>query len=77
MIKNSGIWATPIESLIRNSGDCEDFAIAKYFTLLAMDVPEDQLKITFVKLNNQLGHMVFILLPLRFFRSAYFRQYAG
>lgn len=51
-------WATPIESLIRNAGDCEDFSIAKYFTLLAMDVPEEQLKITYVKLDNQQGHMV-------------------
>ena len=55
-------WATPIESLIRNSGDCEDFAIAKYFTLLAMDIPEEQLKITFVRVNNQLGHMVLLAL---------------
>jgi len=56
-------WATPLESLIRNSGDCEDFAIAKYFTLLAMDVPEEQLKITFVRINNQLGHMVLFYYP--------------
>lgn len=56
-------WATPLESLIRNSGDCEDFAIAKYFTLLAMDVPEHQLKITFVRINNQLGHMVLFYYP--------------
>ena len=56
-------WATPIESLIRNSGDCEDFAIAKYFTLLAMDIPEEQLKITFVRVNNQLGHMVLFYYP--------------
>src|SRR5690606_33034680 len=26
-------WATPIESLSRRAGDCEDFAIAKYVTL--------------------------------------------
>ena len=56
-------WATPIESLIRNAGDCEDFSIAKYFTLLAMDVPEEQLKITYVKLNNHQGHMVLFYYP--------------
>jgi len=26
-------WATPIEFLSTNGGDCEDFSIAKYFTL--------------------------------------------
>ncbi|MCU7836318.1 MAG: transglutaminase-like cysteine peptidase [gamma proteobacterium symbiont of Taylorina sp.] len=56
-------WATPIESMIRNAGDCEDFSIAKYFTLLAMDIPEEQLKITYVRLNNHQGHMVLIYYP--------------
>jgi len=26
-------WATPMETLTSNGGDCEDLAIAKYFTL--------------------------------------------
>ena len=56
-------WATPIESLIKNAGDCEDFSIAKYYTLLAMDIPEEQLKITYVKLDNQQGHMVLFYYP--------------
>ncbi len=56
-------WATPIESLIKNSGDCEDFSIAKYFTLLAMDIPEEQLRITYVILDNQQGHMVLFYYP--------------
>ncbi len=56
-------WATPIESLIKNSGDCEDFSIAKYFTLLAMDIPEEQLRITYVILNNNQGHMVLFFYP--------------
>ncbi|MFK5894744.1 MAG: transglutaminase-like cysteine peptidase [Pseudomonadota bacterium] len=43
-------WATPIESLIRNAGDCEDFSIAKYFTLLELGVPVNQLKISYVKI---------------------------
>lgn len=29
-------WATPFEMLGSGGGDCEDFAIGKYFTLLAM-----------------------------------------
>ena len=56
-------WATPIESLIKNAGDCEDFSIAKYYTLLAMDIPEEQLKITYVKLDNHQGHMVLFFYP--------------
>lgn len=52
-------WATPIESLIRNAGDCEDFSIAKYFTLRALKVPTDSLKITYVKiLQTGESHMV-------------------
>ena len=31
-------WATPAELLASNGGDCEDYAIAKYFTLVAMHV---------------------------------------
>ena len=32
-------WATPIEMLATSGGDCEDFAISKYFTLLQLGVP--------------------------------------
>jgi predicted transglutaminase-like cysteine proteinase len=51
-------WATPIESLIRNAGDCEDFSIAKYFTLMAMDIPYERLKISYVRLQDGQHHMV-------------------
>jgi predicted transglutaminase-like cysteine proteinase len=52
-------WATPIESLLRNAGDCEDFSIAKYFTLKALGVPNNALKITYVTIiNNNQSHMV-------------------
>lgn len=44
-------WATPVETLASGGGDCEDFAIGKYFTLLALKVPMDGLKITYVKAN--------------------------
>jgi predicted transglutaminase-like cysteine proteinase len=43
-------WATPIESLIRNAGDCEDYSIAKYFTLLELGVDVKKLKISYVKI---------------------------
>lgn len=45
-------WATPSEMLVTNGGDCEDFSIAKYFTLLMLGVSMDKLKITYVKARN-------------------------
>lgn len=46
-------WATPIEMLASNGGDCEDFSIAKYFTLLNLGIPIEKLKITYVKTRSQ------------------------
>jgi len=52
-------WATPVELLSTNGGDCEDFSIAKYFTLLELGVPEERLRITYVKaLELNQAHMV-------------------
>ena len=52
-------WATPLELLCKGAGDCEDFAIAKYFTLLEVGVEESKLRITYVKaLKLNLPHMV-------------------
>ncbi|MBU2872368.1 transglutaminase-like cysteine peptidase [Colwellia sp. E2M01] len=45
----SNYWATPLEFLGANAGDCEDFAIAKYFTLLELGVPDEKMRITMVK----------------------------
>ena len=52
-------WATPIEFLCKGAGDCEDFAIAKYFTLKAMGISDEKLRITYVKsLQYNIHHMV-------------------
>lgn len=52
-------WATPVEILYRGAGDCEDFAIAKYFTLLEMGIADDKLRITYVNaLELNQAHMV-------------------
>jgi predicted transglutaminase-like cysteine proteinase len=52
-------WATPVEFLASHGGDCEDFSIAKYFTLQAMGVPEEKLNLTYVKaLQYNVHHMV-------------------
>lgn len=52
-------WATPIQSLIKGAGDCEDYAIAKYFSLRRLGIPADKLRITYVKaLRQNRAHMV-------------------
>jgi predicted transglutaminase-like cysteine proteinase len=52
-------WATPIEFLGTNGGDCEDFSIAKYFTLRHLGVPEARLRMVYVKaLKLNQAHMV-------------------
>lgn len=52
-------WATPIEFLGTDAGDCEDFVIAKYFTLKALGVPEEKLYLTYVKaVRLKQAHMV-------------------
>lgn len=42
-------WATPLETLGRGRGDCEDFAIAKYVSLRSLGVPFDKLRLTYVR----------------------------
>ena len=52
-------WATPLEFLQTNGGDCEDFAIAKYLTLRELGVPAERLRITYVNaLTLNQAHMV-------------------
>lgn len=43
-------WATPGELIACGAGDCEDSAIAKYFTLVESGVDEDCLKIVCARL---------------------------
>ncbi|MDI6743526.1 MAG: transglutaminase-like cysteine peptidase, partial [Smithella sp.] len=54
-------WATPIEFLSRGAGDCEDYAIAKYFSLKMMGIAEEKLRIAYVKaLQQNMFHMVMV-----------------
>jgi predicted transglutaminase-like cysteine proteinase len=46
-------WASPLEMLEKGAGDCEDFAIAKYFSLLALGMPVNKLRLVYVR--AQLG----------------------
>lgn len=41
-------WATPLETLAQGRGDCEDYVIAKYFSLLALGVPVAKLRLVYV-----------------------------
>ncbi|ELP5726940.1 transglutaminase-like cysteine peptidase [Vibrio vulnificus] len=42
-------WATPLEFLGSNAGDCEDFTIAKYFSLIELGVSDNKLRLVYVK----------------------------
>jgi len=57
-------WATPLQMLASNGGDCEDFSIAKYFTLREMGIPAERLRLTYVKaLRLNQAHMVLTYFP--------------
>ncbi len=52
-------WATPIEAMGKGAADCEDYSIAKYFTLRELGVPDEKLRIMYVKaLRLNQAHMV-------------------
>jgi predicted transglutaminase-like cysteine proteinase len=42
-------WATLLETLSKGKGDCEDYVIAKYFSLLQLQVPNERLRLIYVK----------------------------
>ena len=59
-------WATPIEFLASGGGDCEDFAVAKYYTLRELGVEDKKLRITYVTaLSINAAHMVLSYRPGR------------
>jgi len=42
-------WASPLEMLEKGAADCEDFAIAKYFSLVALGMPTQRLRLVYVR----------------------------
>jgi predicted transglutaminase-like cysteine proteinase len=42
-------WASPLELFDKGEGDCEDYVIAKYFSLLAVGVPVAKLRLVYVR----------------------------
>lgn len=54
-------WATPMQTMGMQSGDCEDFSIAKYITLIKLGVSPEKLRLTYVKAqlaSRAQAHMV-------------------
>lgn len=70
--KQSDYWATPMETLGHGQGDCEDFAIAKYFTLLASGVEMSQLRLIYVKarMGGPAGRLTQAHMVLAYYSSA-------
>ncbi|AXX93369.1 hypothetical protein CPU12_08420 [Malaciobacter molluscorum LMG 25693] len=59
-------WATPKEFLIEGKGDCEDYAIAKYFTLLTLGVDKKKLFLSVVKVKGETSyHMILLYFPTK------------
>ena len=63
--KQADYWATPLETLGRRAGDCEDYVIGKYFSLIHMGVPAEKLRLIYVKAriggrgsSQSIAHMV-------------------
>ena len=42
-------WASPLEFMGRATGDCEDYSISKYMTLLMLGVPNEKLRMIYVR----------------------------
>lgn len=47
--KKKDYWASRLEFLGKGQGDCEDYAVAKYLTLMQLGIPAKKLFLTYVK----------------------------
>jgi predicted transglutaminase-like cysteine proteinase len=62
-------WTTPEELRMRGAGDCEDYAIAKFFALRDAGVPTERLRLAYTKVliggagDTWRSHMVLVYLP--------------
>lgn len=57
-------WATPMETMATLAGDCEDFVIAKYFTLREVGVADERMRLTYVRSTRvDQAHMVLSYYP--------------
>lgn len=46
-------WAAPLETIMKGRADCEDYAIAKFYTLVQMGVPQEKLFLTYIKRHGE------------------------
>ncbi len=54
-------WASPAETIGRGMGDCEDYVIAKFFSLISLGMPEENLRLMYVRhLTLDVPHMVLL-----------------
>ncbi|MCI0695463.1 transglutaminase-like cysteine peptidase [candidate division KSB1 bacterium] len=62
--KGSDYWQSPIETLVRGIGDCDDFTMAKYVSLRLLGISPEQLLVAVVK-NSGIGrcHAVLFFFP--------------
>ena len=59
-------WATPKEFLLQGHGDCEDYVITKYFTLLEVGIPKEKLYFAIVDIKGQKdSHMILLYLETK------------
>jgi predicted transglutaminase-like cysteine proteinase len=60
-------WASPLESMQQRRGDCEDYAIAKYFSLVSGGMPVARLRLVYMRAKLDDGpaqaHMVLAYYP--------------
>ncbi|KAB2928388.1 MAG: transglutaminase [Dechloromonas sp.] len=46
-------WATPLETIGSGRADCEDFSIAKYYSLIEMGIPVGKLRLVYVRARQE------------------------
>lgn len=63
--RQADYWATPLETLAKRAGDCEDFVIAKYFSLVNIGMAPEKLRLIYVRArvggmgsSQSIAHMV-------------------
>ncbi|MDH0371072.1 transglutaminase-like cysteine peptidase [Comamonas aquatica] len=63
--KEADYWATPLESLGKGAGDCEDYVIGKFFSLARLGVSPQQMRLIYVRARvggigstQSIAHMV-------------------
>lgn len=69
--KQDDYWATPLESLGRRAGDCEDFVIGKYVSLRSLGIPSEMLRFIYVRatVSSAEGERVIAHMVLGYYSS--------